>query len=265
MAEPAFRREVGMKTTILAITAGALLLIPAAVGGLVSEAVGDAARAFAELASVTDDQITDFFERFAEALADSLLPAFNLPEMMPRYTQGLMDLGATVCSTRQPACLLCPLASVCVACAAGTPERFPVKTKRVKRGRRQHALLWLRRGEQLLLQQRPEKGVWAGLWSLPEFESAQVLQERVATWPGQGEWLPVIEHALTHFVWTLQPLVWTLPARAALPAGLPGAVREAGEGLETGDGEERGQGRWVSEDAALAMGLPAPIRRLLQR
>jgi len=195
------------------------------------------------------------------AEAEALLPAGDVDI----YTQGLMDLGATVCSTRQPACLLCPLASVCVACAAGTPERFPVKTKRVKRGRRQHALLWLRRGEQLLLQQRPEKGVWAGLWSLPEFESAQVLQERVATWPGQGEWLPVIEHALTHFVWTLQPLVWTLPARAALPAGLPGAVREAGEGLETGDGEERGQGRWVSEDAALAMGLPAPIRRLLER
>ncbi len=55
---------------IVVQSTGALLLIPAAVGGLVSDAVGDAARAFAELASATDDQITDFFDRFAAALAD---------------------------------------------------------------------------------------------------------------------------------------------------------------------------------------------------
>ena len=154
------------------------------------------------------------------AEAESLLPARDVDV----YTQGLMDLGATVCSTRQPACLLCPLASMCMAHAAGTPERFPVKTKRLKRGQRQHALLWLRQGEQLLLQQRPEKGVWAGLWSLPEFDSAQALEDRVASWPGRGEWLPAIEHALTHFDWTLQPLVWTLPAEASRPAHVHAAV-----------------------------------------
>ena len=180
------------------------------------------------------------------AEAEAVLPARDVDI----YTQGLMDLGATVCNARQPACLLCPLAGLCVAHAAGTPERFPVKTKRLKRGRRQHALLWLRQGQRLLLQRRPEKGVWAGLWSLPEFDSAQVLQERVASWPGQGAWLPTIQHALTHFDWSLQPLVWTLPAKATLPAAL---------------GETVSQGRWVSEEEALAMGLPAPIRRLLER
>ena len=175
------------------------------------------------------------------AEAEALLPA----QQVDVYTQGLMDLGATVCSLRQPACLLCPLAAMCVAHAAGTPERFPVKTRRLKRGRRQHALLWLRRGERLLLVQRPQQGVWAGLWSLPEFESAETLAAMTATWPGAGEWLPPIEHALTHFDWLLQPLVWTLPARARLPAALP-------------------EGRWVSEEEALAMGLPAPVRRLLE-
>ena len=184
------------------------------------------------------------------AEAEALLPARDVDV----YTQGLMDLGATVCSTRQPACLLCPLASLCVAHAAGTPERFPVKTKRLKRGRRQHALLWLRKGEQLLLQQRPETGVWAGLWSLPEFASAQALEERVAHWPGQGEWLPAIEHALTHFDWTLQPFVWTLPEEAQPPA----------DGLELAGGSVP-KSRWVSEAEALAMGLPAPVRRLLER
>lgn len=175
------------------------------------------------------------------AEAEALLPARDVDV----YTQGLMDLGATVCSTRQPACLLCPLTALCAAHAAGTPERFPVKTKRLKRGRRQHALLWLRQGPRLLLVQRPQQGVWAGLWSLPEFESAAALETFTAHWPGQGEWLPAIEHALTHFDWTLQPLVWTLPPRAKLPAQVPA-------------------GRWVSEEEALALGLAAPVRRLLE-
>ncbi len=173
-------------------------------------------------------------------IAESLLPARDVDV----YTQGLMDLGATVCSTRRPACLACPLADDCVARASGAPEQWPVKTRRLKRGRRLHALLWLKRGEQVWLVQRPQQGVWAGLWSLPEFASAAEAEAAVEGWPGEGEWLPNIEHALTHFDWTLQPLAWTLPAR--------GRARSAGEG------------RWFTRTEALALGLPAPIRRLLE-
>lgn len=171
--------------------------------------------------------------------AEALLPASGIEA----YTQGLMDLGAQVCSTRRPVCERCPLEPVCVARAEGAPERYPVKTKKLKRGRRAHALLWLLRGDTMWLVQRPETGVWAGLWSLPEFDSAEALQAFTAGWPGQGAWLAPIEHALTHFDWTLQPLRWTLPARAKLPP-LPA-------------------GRWATLDEALALGLPAPLRKLL--
>ena len=173
--------------------------------------------------------------------AEALLPRRDVDV----YTQGLMDLGATVCLARKPNCLICPLADRCVARAGGQPERLPVKTRRLKRGRRLHALLWLRRGEQVYLVQRPASGVWAGLWSLPEFEEAPQLEDLVQAWPGQGEWLPNVEHALTHFDWTLQPLAWTLPPRGKLPGGLP-------------------EGRWFTRAEALALGLPAPIRRLLE-
>ena len=167
------------------------------------------------------------------------------------YTQGLMDLGATLCNLRQPQCGRCPLADICVACCEGRPEAYPVKTRRLKRGRRQHALLWLAQGESLWLVRRPESGVWAGLWSLPEFESAEALHAVLAGWPGVAEPLPVIEHALTHFDWTLQPLRWTLPARLsarrrdACTASIPA-------------------GRWVERTEALQMGLPAPVRKLLE-
>ncbi|MBL8306708.1 MAG: A/G-specific adenine glycosylase [Rubrivivax sp.] len=180
-------------------------------------------------------------ERRLWTLAEGLLP----PRDVDVYTQGLMDLGATVCLARKPSCLLCPLAEACVAQREGEPARYPVKTKKLQRGRRTHALLWLTRGERVLLVQRPATGVWSGLWSLPEFDTATAAEAWVEGWPGKGEWLPNVEHALTHFDWTLQPLRWDLPARAKLPAACP-------------------DGRWFTLDEALALGLPAPIRRLLE-
>ena len=178
------------------------------------------------------------------ALAESLLPKRDVDV----YTQGLMDLGATVCSMRKPACERCPLAARCVGYAAGAPERYPVKTRRTQRSTRSNALLWLRQGPRLLLVQRPERGVWAGLWSLPEFDTPAALEAAAQTWPGNGEWLPSFQHALTHFDWTLHTLQWTLPARAKQPADLP---------------VDLPAGRWVGVQEALAMGLPAPVRRLL--
>ncbi len=180
-------------------------------------------------------------ERRLWALAESLLPRRDVDV----YTQGLMDLGATVCLARQPACGRCPLGPGCAARAAGAPERLPVKTRKPRRGRRLNALLWLVQGERVRLVQRPARGVWAGLWSLPEYPSVEALRSVASTWPGEGAWLPPIEHALTHFDWTLHPLAWRLPARVQLPAELH-------------------DGRWVERTEALALGLPAPVRRLLE-
>jgi A/G-specific adenine glycosylase len=185
-------------------------------------------------------------QRALWAAAERLLPEREVD----RYTQGLMDLGATVCLARRPRCTACPLAGDCVAVRQGRPDAYPVKTRRLRRGRRRHALLWLVHRGHLWLTQRPATGVWAGLWSLPEFDDPATLQALLAGWPGQGHPLPVIEHALTHFDWTLEPLQWTLPARlgAARLAAVEGALPP---------------GRWVTPVQALGMGVPAPLRKLL--
>jgi A/G-specific adenine glycosylase len=179
-------------------------------------------------------------------VAQSLLPARDIET----YTQGLMDLGATLCTSRRPECTRCPLALQCVAHAQGRPEAYPVKARRALRGRRAHALLWLAHVDRLWLVQRPAQGVWAGLWSLPEFDSIAALRSAVDGWPGEGEALPHIAHALTHFDWHLSPIRWTLPARlgARRLAALTGSLSA---------------GRWVTRAQALAMGLPAPLRKLL--
>jgi A/G-specific adenine glycosylase len=174
-------------------------------------------------------------------VAHGLLPARRVDV----YTQGLMDLGATVCLARNPACPACPLAGQCVAHRAGTQQQYPVKTRRLERGQRDNALLWLEHRDRWWLVQRPPRGVWAGLWTLPEFGSRQALERATAGWPGQGTWLPVIRHALTHFDWTLHPLAWRVPDRSRALPELP-------------------PGRWAAPAEALALGLPAPVRRLFE-
>jgi A/G-specific adenine glycosylase len=131
-----------------------------------------------------------------------------------------------------------------MARASGAPQNYPVKTRKLKRSHRENALLLLQRGAEVFLVQRPQKGVWAGLWSLPEHAGVQALEGWIAGSAGQGDWLPTIQHALTHFDWTLHTLAWRLPPAAALPAALP-------------------EGRWVHREAALLLGLPTPVRRLL--
>jgi A/G-specific adenine glycosylase len=178
--------------------------------------------------------------------ATTLLPEHDIE----RYTQGLMDLGATLCTQRSPSCLLCPVHAGCGAARAGTQERYPVKTRKLKRGKREHVWLWLRWRDQVWLVQRPDSGVWAGLWSLPEFASPDTLAAASADWPGESEALTSFKHVLTHLDWLLHPVRWTLPAHtaAATVARITAAWPD---------------GRWFDADAALAAGLPAPLRKLL--
>ncbi len=234
-------------------TAAALATLPG-IGRSTAAAI--AAFCFGERVAILDGNVKRVLSRllgFADDLArapavealwaeaTALLPAHDLDI----YTQGLMDLGATLCTQRRPACGHCPVAARCVARAEGAPERYPVKSRRLVRRQRANVLLWLRQESRHWLVQRPARGVWAGLWSLPEFDDAAALDAAVAGWRGHGEWLPAVQHALTHLDWTLQPLVWTLPARARLPGGLA-------------------PGRWFGHAEALALGLPAPIRRWLE-
>ena len=222
-----------------------------------STAAAIAAFCFGERAAILDGNVRrvlaralGYGEDLAEARHERALwrhATVLLPEAahdMPAYTQGLMDLGATLCLPRTPACLPCPLQDGCVARREGAPERYPVRTRRLRRGRREHWWLWLEHAGAVWLQQRPATGVWAALWSLPLFEDAQTLDAALAALGARAVELPALEHALTHFDWTLHP------RRAALSA--PHTVPEV-----------LGTGRWVPFEALESVGLPAPLRRLL--
>ena len=143
-----------------------------------------------------------------------------LPEAadMPAYTQGLMDLGATLCTRRAPACRQCPVALSCLAHCTGRVDQLPQpRPRRTLPQRRAWALLALHE-HCVLLQQRAPSGLWGGLYVLPQFDSVAALQ-RAARAIDNGARLRAMaprRHAFTHFVLTL------LPRRLDVATPVPG-------------------------------------------
>jgi A/G-specific adenine glycosylase len=205
---------------------------------------GNVKRVLTRVLAFDGDLAQQAQERVLWQHATALLPADRTD--MPAYTQGLMDLGATVCALRQPDCLLCPLSGLCAARASGRMTDYPVRTRKLKRSRRENWCLWLQTADAVWLQQRPDSGIWAGLWSLPLFDDAEALRAAAGAAAARVVALPGFVHVLTHLDWTLHPhrLDLATPEDDVVAAGL-------------------GDGRWWPLDQLDRIGLPAPFSRLL--
>ena len=147
------------------------------------------------------------------------------------YTQAIMDLGATLCTRRNPLCMHCPVSEGCFARQRGRQHELPApKAKRaVRPARHTHMVLALRPDGSVYLRQRPPAGIWGGLWAAPSFDSADEAKGYVDQHVG-GEpiELPTIRHALTHFDLSIIPWLVRCNERS-VPAQL--AVMEAPESL----------------------------------
>jgi len=174
------------------------------------------------------------------ALAESLLPGSDIET----YTQGLMDLGATLCTRTQPACTGCPLRDGCIAARDQRQSELPAAKPRRSVPRRAATFCLFVAGDHILLERRPPAGLWGGLLALPEGEPATLAAARgltlCATMP-----LPPLEHAFTHFRLTLHPVRCEVER--------PASCAEAGAAGDV----------WLPLAAAADAGVPAPVRRLL--
>ncbi|RZI92935.1 MAG: A/G-specific adenine glycosylase, partial [Variovorax sp.] len=174
--------------------------------------------------------------------ATALLPPADAPEDIARYTQGLMDLGATVCMPRKPNCLLCPVNDLCIALKEGAVERYPVKTRKLKRTAQS---LWMLRAVdsagRVWLEKRPARGIWSGLYCLPVFDDREALAAALPPASGAlADDAPFV-HVLTHKDLHLHPVTARVPPGTALSD----------------------QGRWFAAEDWPDLGLPAPVRKLL--
>ncbi|WP_422508536.1 A/G-specific adenine glycosylase [Stenotrophomonas sp. GZD-301] len=166
---------------------------------------------------------------------------------MADYTQAQMDLGATVCTRSRPACVICPLQDDCVARREGRTDQLPTPKPSKALPEREAVALLLRDGRgRVLLQKRPDTGIWAQLWTLPQAERGSDLQDWFdAHLDGSledAEALPVLEHTFSHYRLHLQVMSCRV---AGLRADVPGL-------------------RWVATEELPTLGLPAPIRKLLE-
>jgi len=176
--------------------------------------------------------------------ADALIPADATHADMVAYTQGLMDMGATVCKRTRPACTACPVQSGCVAAQQAHPSQFPVKTRRLKRQTEAWWLRVLRRVDDgaYWMQPRSHEGIWPGLYAFPVVASADEAAAPPNESPAGAEpvWHPPLRHALTHKELVLHLVEWPV---LAVPDGLPGL--------------------WVAGPHDQAVGMPAPLRAWL--
>jgi A/G-specific adenine glycosylase len=201
---------------------------------------GNVKRVLSRVLAYGDDLALAASERSLWDLAEALLP--QQAHEMPAYTQSLMDLGACLCQPRKALCDACPVQSICAANAQAQPLAYPVKTRKLKRSSASLWLLWATNAQgQVWLLKRPARGIWAGLFCLPVFDDETSLR---AACPADGamQHLPAWKHVLTHRDLHLHPVRLSLASGQAPQA----------------------PGQWVDATGWPSLGLPAPIRMLLE-
>ena len=197
------------------------------------------------------------------------------------YTQGIMDLGATLCTKSKPECLFCPMTEDCQARISGTQARYPGKKPKKKIPTRDtHFIICVDSQGRVLLERRPPSGIWGGLWSFPETSHADTFPKNHADNPtdipestdkGAGEgsdntddatvtsWLdtqglaaikpltilPAVSHTFSHFRLEITPVMCVVQNNVSRIA----------------DSERHG---WFTIVRALSLGLPAPVVKVLQ-
>jgi A/G-specific adenine glycosylase len=165
------------------------------------------------------------------------------------YNQGMMDLGATLCTRANPGCAACPVTARCLARVQGRQRELPApKPRQSTPTRTTRMLAVLDPTGEILLERRPATGIWGGLWSLPETGPETSIEDwcrtRLGTAPRRVEMLPERRHTFSHYHLRIELALIELGA-------FPSRIQDA-------DGW-----RWIGPAAARTLGLPAPVSRIL--
>lgn len=179
------------------------------------------------------------------ALAEARLPTAGIEA----YTQGMMDLGASICSRSRPMCSACPVSADCVALQQGRVAELPTRRQKKSLPEKQVRMLILQYGDRLLLEKRPAQGIWGGLWSFPELDLAADpivhCQTRLGLHVKQQETLPTLKHSFTHFHLYISPLLLTMTHPYAA--------------------EPQPAQSWFTRQDILQTAVPTPVHKLLQQ
>ncbi|MGA8278866.1 MAG: A/G-specific adenine glycosylase [Rhodanobacteraceae bacterium] len=206
---------------------------------------GNVRRVLARWRGIRGITSTTAVQRRLWQYADQLTPWTRVAD----YTQAIMDLGAGVCTHSQPRCDACPLNRDCVARREGSTAELPqTRSPKARPTRRTAMLIVQDEAGRVLLERRPPIGVWAQLWSLPESAEASSALSSLSDRHGlraqaAGE-LPQFVHTFSHYHLEVAPLLFKT-------VRVPSTI---GEAIDCG---------WFARDELEAIGLPSPVRKLL--
>lgn len=181
-------------------------------------------------------------------IAEQLTPQKNTAT----YTQAMMDLGATLCTRSKPNCAICPLQKDCQGFATGNPTQFPHSKPKTQKPSKQTFLLLIKNTQgDFLLEQQPSKGIWGGLWSMPQAST----KEMAFAWLSQyfpavnynSQLLSPFRHTFSHYHLDISPLLIQLKSS-------PLKVSETDNTKQC----------WYNPKKPIDIGLPAPIKKLLK-
>lgn len=226
-------------------TAGAIVAIAFGIKATILD--GNVKRVLSRILTLSGTPLDKTFNDTLWKVAENLTPS----ERVGDYTQAIMDLGATLCTRTKPRCTECPLQSLCSAYQLDRVADFPnAKIKKVRPERDVHLILLENSQQQILLHQRPDSGIWGGLWCLPEVAEKEAIlpwcrQNRMPKTTLQYTFEP-IKHILTHF--TLYLHVHYVSCNASQIKSPHATI-----------------GAWHSRLELNTMGFPAPIQKLLKR
>jgi A/G-specific adenine glycosylase len=211
---------------------------------------GNVKRVFTRVFGIAKDPAQKSVEQDLWQRACNLLPQTEIQA----YTQGLMDLGATVCTRTKPRCPACPLQQSCVALATDRVAELPVRSrKKIIPTKKISMLVLLDQSNQVLLEKRPELGIWGGLFSLPELAheegetTQQALQQAAQAFgePGLIQALEKFTHGFTHFKLEVSPY----------QCNLKNTAYAVSEDVYV----------WYPLKQCSAAPLPAPVKKLLEK
>lgn len=204
---------------------------------------GNVKRVLARLYAIDGWPGLPLVEKQLWALAESLLPKQGLSA----YIQGLMDFGATLCTRNKPRCVDCPMQDQCLAFQQQRVAELPAPKPRKTMPEKQTTMLMILDGGEILLEKRPNRGIWGGLWSLPEVQPTEVpsvaVDHKYQLAVEPLETLPVLWHTFTHFKLEITPQPLQLIARR--PLSIPDV-------------------QWLSVSEAIGAAVPTPVRTLLK-
>ncbi|MFM2485810.1 A/G-specific adenine glycosylase [Celerinatantimonas yamalensis] len=147
------------------------------------------------------------------------------------YAQSLLDMGATICTAKNPACTICPLQTSCQAYQQQRVEQLPTPKPKKQQPTKAGRFIWIEQDQQLYLEKRPAPGIWAGLWCLPQDDSTQVLEPQIQ--------IGTFKHVFSHY-------------------------KLDAEVVQASPSEDL-KGQFFSRSQLDNLGLPTPIRAFISR